>query len=374
MRMFLGILFVLGFLVYRMICSLRHKTFDVWREVGIWIFFIYLVIVANLTLFKHGGFEYPIYLDRLQFRLNLIPFVETFKMLTDGWVTAYSWYQVIANILVFIPLGFLAPLLFASFNKFWRVLMLGCCGSLLIEGFQILTPQNIVDIDDVIFNTMGAMIGYGVYLVFIKLAKYFNLMRVIEKFEVPLTKPVLKVVSVPFCLMLCLTCWVSFFAYYESTYSANLSDEALVSTLSYEGDIVSRNIEDYRLILKDYDEYLDLDVYQHLPLNRVRMVSGSGWDPEYHEMTYNFIFLTDDYRIDDEGIFVIFGKNEEATEIKITYLDENYMEKLPIGNFLVVYPKIIEMTDELYDLYDGAKSEKFSVEFLNEDGEVINSL
>lgn len=70
----------------------------------------------------------------------------------------------------------------------------------------------------------------------------------------------------------------------------------------------------------------------------------------------------------------IFSKNEAITEIKITYLDENYMEKLPIGNFLVVYPKIIEMTDELYDLYDGAKSEKFSVEFLNEDGEVINSL
>ena len=100
--MFLIILFLLGFFAYRIACYFKSKQFNIWRETGIWVFFIYLVVVANVTLFKHGVFEFPIYLNQLWFRLNLIPLVETFRMLTDGWVVAYSWYQVIANILVFV--------------------------------------------------------------------------------------------------------------------------------------------------------------------------------------------------------------------------------------------------------------------------------
>ena len=150
--MILGILFIFGFLVYRISCSLKFKTFNVWREVAIWIFFIYLVVVANLTLFKHGVFEYPISIQQLIDRVNLVPLVETYKMLTDGWIVAYSWYQVIANILVLIPLGFLTPILFKSksLTKWWHILIVGCSTSLLIEVFQILTPQNVVDVDDLI--------------------------------------------------------------------------------------------------------------------------------------------------------------------------------------------------------------------------------
>ena len=87
------------------------------------------------------------------------------------------------------------------------------------------------------------------------------------------------------------------------------------------------------------------------------------------------MFLTDDFRVDDEAIFVIFGKNEAATQIKITYLEEEYIEELSPGNFLVVYPKIILMDDDsLYQLYDSKESKNFEVEFLSENGEVVNSL
>ena len=185
-------------------------------------------------------------------------------MLTGDWVVAYSWYQVIDNVLVFIPLGFLSPLLFKAVCKWWHVLIVGLSGSLLIEGLQILTSRNVVDIDDIIFNTLGAMVGYIVYLVFIKIVKHFNLMRYLEKFEVHLSEPILKVASIPFSIMFLITWIVSGFAYFESTVSADLSDEELVTAyLSYKGEILSKRIEDYRFILKDYEEYLDLDIYQN---------------------------------------------------------------------------------------------------------------
>ena len=269
--MFLIILFLLGFFAYRIACYFKSKQFNIWRETGIWVFFIYLVVVANVTLFKHGVFEFPIYLNQLWFRLNLIPLVETFRMLTDGWVVAYSWYQVIANILVFVPLGFLTPFLFKSLTKWWHILLVGFSGSLLIEGLQILTPRNIVDIDDIIFNTWGAMVGYIVYLVFIKIMRHFNLITRVEKFEIHLKKSALKVASIPFSIMFFMTCLASGVAYYESTFSNNLSDEELVSVyFPYEGELISKQFENSRYILKDYGEYLDLTVYQQLPFNRVR--------------------------------------------------------------------------------------------------------
>lgn len=120
------------------------------------------------------------------------------------------------------------------------------------------------------------MVGYIVYLVFIKIVKHFNLMRYLEKFEVHLSEPILKVASIPFSIMFLITWIVSGFAYFESTVSADLSDEELVTAyLSYKGETLSKRIEDYRFILKDYEEYLDLDIYQNQPFNRVRMVSGS---------------------------------------------------------------------------------------------------
>lgn len=375
--MFLIILFLMGFLVYRIACYFKSKQFNIWRELAIWVFFIYLVIVSLLTIFKHGVFDIPINLNSLKLRLNLIPLIETFKMLTGDWVVAYAWYQVIANVLVFIPLGFLSPLLFKAVYKWWHVLLVGFGGSLIIEGLQILTSRNVVDIDDLIFNTLGAMIGYVVYLGFIKIIKQFNLMSYLEKFEIHLSEPILKVASIPFSIMFLITWIVSGFAYFESTLSADLSDEELVTVyLSYDGEILSKRTEDYRIILKDYEGYLDLDIYQNQPFNRVRMVSGSQWNPEYNEENYEFMFLTKDFRVDDESVFVIFGKNEEATQIKITYLEKEYIEELPIGNFLIVYPEIILMSEggNLYQLYDGKSSDIFKVEFLNESKEVIDSL
>lgn len=106
------------------------------------------------------------------------------------------------------------------------------------------------------------------------------------------------------------------------------------------------------------------------------MVSGSQWNPEYNEENYEFMFLPEGFRVGDESIFVIFGKNEEATQIKITYLEHEYIEELPIGNFLIVYPETILMSEgsNLYQLYDGKSSDIFKVEFLNESKEVIDSL
>lgn len=70
---------------------------------------------------------------------------------------------VVENVLLFIPCGFLGPWAFGFLRK-WI-----CCGafgfgtSLLIELLQLITQRGYFQVDDILTNTLGALIGYLVY-------------------------------------------------------------------------------------------------------------------------------------------------------------------------------------------------------------------
>lgn len=71
---------------------------------------------------------------------------------------------------MFAPLGFLVPLLWKKFRRFWKVALLGAGVSLSIETLQLLLPRG-TDVDDVWLNTLGAMLGYLVWLIVRRVAK-----------------------------------------------------------------------------------------------------------------------------------------------------------------------------------------------------------
>lgn len=69
----------------------------------------------------------------------------------------------IMNVVAFVPLGLLAGMAFAKI-KWWQVLLFGCSVSILIESLQFLLKRGFSEFDDVLHNTLGCMIGYGIYL------------------------------------------------------------------------------------------------------------------------------------------------------------------------------------------------------------------
>ena len=76
--------------------------------------------------------------------------------------------QILYNVLVFIPWGILLPALVQVKRKF-RFVVLGTVGiSLAIEVTQLVFKLGLFEFDDVIHNTLGAVIGYGVWLIFKK--------------------------------------------------------------------------------------------------------------------------------------------------------------------------------------------------------------
>ena len=83
-----------------------------------------------------------------------------------AWREAYQrftlqiWLNVLLNIALFVPLGFLLPLLSKPFRKWYAALGAGFGVSLLIELSQFFTGRGMCDVDDLFTNTLGAMLGW----------------------------------------------------------------------------------------------------------------------------------------------------------------------------------------------------------------------
>ena len=75
-----------------------------------------------------------------------------------------DWFfkNLACNILMFMPFGFLAPL-FMKRNKVWQILIYGMIASFSIEVLQVLLAVGTGDIDDIILNAFGTLIGFGIY-------------------------------------------------------------------------------------------------------------------------------------------------------------------------------------------------------------------
>lgn len=123
----------------------------------LFLFAVYIVCVYHVT---GSGTLWDIFLYRLQaetFYLNPIPFS-----------TGIDMIGYILNIILFIPFGFLIPLIWKKMRSLHLTAFAGFSFSTLIEIGQLLNNRR-TDIDDLIMNTSGAIIGFLIYKSFKKL-------------------------------------------------------------------------------------------------------------------------------------------------------------------------------------------------------------
>ena len=114
--------------------------------------FVYGLSVTYVT-----QFPLIIWLDAAR-TFNWKPFLEMTWLLVNP---AIGFINIVGNIVMFIPLGFLVPLLDRRHDSFGRIALLGLICSAAIESLQYLTASRSADIDDLMLNTLGAVIGHG---------------------------------------------------------------------------------------------------------------------------------------------------------------------------------------------------------------------
>ena len=163
---------LLWILVRAVVCY-KTKNFSWKREAQLILVYICIVVVARFTFFpfsKVDGKVQQLMLDTaniLNFRINLKPIV----YLMDYEIRREALINVIGNTTMFIPLGIVWPVCFKQLDTHWKVISAGVGTSLLIEILQLPFFDRVSDIDDLLLNSLGFVIGYGIYLLVKKCKK-----------------------------------------------------------------------------------------------------------------------------------------------------------------------------------------------------------
>lgn len=159
------ILYFLIFSVVRLIWLLAVKKRRNFKsEIVVWVFAFYIMLLMNLTVFRDTilPWEMQIYLNRPLSEINWNFLGETLK-LTKGASLLDFFYNFMGNILWFVPFGLMLPTILRRKKCFWQTALIGLVLSLSIESLQFIYYTGVSDIDDIFFNLIGTIVGYGLF-------------------------------------------------------------------------------------------------------------------------------------------------------------------------------------------------------------------
>ncbi len=126
--------------------------------VVVWaVFVMYLVLLFKLTLFAR--------VPGAERSLNLIPFASIAEYLfTDSAaMQRFALGNVLGNVVAFIPLGAYLPFVRRR-PQIWSNLVIVAGTSIAVEILQGIFGLGASDIDDVILNTLGGLVGILFFL------------------------------------------------------------------------------------------------------------------------------------------------------------------------------------------------------------------
>ena len=161
------------YIVIRFIILKKNKTAKNWlREIVLLIFVMYCVGVASQTFIpkiEFGNTKLFLVNQNVFGEINLIPgkvLVDSYYEVIYNYNYLYFIVNVIGNIILFVPIGFLIPTLWKNVSL-KHILVIALSMSLCIELLQLPQARG-TDIDDLWLNVIGAFIGYWVYFLLTK--------------------------------------------------------------------------------------------------------------------------------------------------------------------------------------------------------------
>lgn len=142
------------------------------------LFVVYILLLFLVLLFKYPTTMVSDTIARwrageevVRMEPQLVPF-ETVVQYVKNVHSLNDWFikNLACNLIMFIPYGFLIPAFWGNgHHRGLKIVISGCILSIVIEVLQYITAFGQMDIDDVILNTLGVVIGYELF----QLIKYW---------------------------------------------------------------------------------------------------------------------------------------------------------------------------------------------------------
>ena len=141
-------------------------------------FVVYLALLLWLLFDRSSDWGSELsYADQMRSNMNLVPFHTIgnyWKVVTRWEFTPLFRHCVInlgGNIFLFIPIGYFLPRLWPFLRNFFSFLLTCTLAITLVELLQLVTLLGSLDIDDLILNLFGMLVGYIICIIVHKRGK-----------------------------------------------------------------------------------------------------------------------------------------------------------------------------------------------------------
>ena len=133
------------------------------HPVMVLLFVMYLFLLFYLLFFSK---TYGRTMDS-GYRYNLEPFKEIKRFLgnRDSLGSHSVVINLLGNIVAFAPFGFFLPILCKAGKNIVSCVLLTGLFSLLVETIQLISKVGAFDVDDILLNAMGGLVGFLCYAV-----------------------------------------------------------------------------------------------------------------------------------------------------------------------------------------------------------------
>jgi glycopeptide antibiotics resistance protein len=144
---------------------IKRVRFMVWS-----LFILYCAFMLKVLLFDSYRMEGHQYYD------NLIPFKTIWMYIEYYHLFNFKIWaaNLIGNIVLFMPLGFIIPLLYSKMKSFQKVFLLSFFSTVGIEVTQHIFKIGGFDVDDILLNTIGGLLGYFTLIMMFTLISLFS--------------------------------------------------------------------------------------------------------------------------------------------------------------------------------------------------------
>ena len=168
------------FIIFRVIFQ-KDNTLNLKKDIATGLSIAYCFGLASQTTIPHFNFGISsstgkpfldVFITNDNSSINLIPFKTIFEQIVGRNevvsqidIADVSILNLLLNIFLFSPIGFFVPLINERYISLKKIILIGVSTSCVVEVIQLFIGRS-CDIDDVILNTCGVVIGFIIFKVY----------------------------------------------------------------------------------------------------------------------------------------------------------------------------------------------------------------
>ncbi len=138
----------------------RRSNKKIFNYIGWILLYLYILLLSYFLFISDRYGKDPV---SGQYNLHLFKEIMRFIVYRERIGVKSFAVNIFGNIAAFMPYGFLLPLLNRVYRKFYIILILSVLFSLAVETAQFLLKVGVFDVDDIILNSLGGILGYLVF-------------------------------------------------------------------------------------------------------------------------------------------------------------------------------------------------------------------